>query len=96
MIMPYKVQQNFNNTMLQRRNNTNFWKASWEYYFYNLTDSLPEGDFTIELSTGLSVTMPRSEWIYDAVQINADGYWDKVPGLYQLPPVRCRKGGKTC
>ncbi|RPA99572.1 hypothetical protein L873DRAFT_1905426 [Choiromyces venosus 120613-1] len=83
MIMPYQVQQNFNNTMLNGRQNTSFWKATWEYYFYNLTDKLPEGNFTIELDTGFSVTMPREEWIYDAVQINADGHWDKVPGAIQ-------------
>ncbi|KAG0132178.1 aspartic peptidase domain-containing protein [Tuber indicum] len=83
MIMPYQVQQNFNDTMLNGRRNTTFWRATWEYFFYNLTDTLPDGDFTIELDTGFSVTMPRSEWIYDAVQINADGHWDKIPGSIQ-------------
>lgn len=97
MIMPYKVQQNFNDTMMQGRNKTNFWRATWEYYFYNLTDPIPDGDFTIELSNGFSVTMPRSEWIYDAVQINGQGYWDKIPGVYQLqlPNAGVERWGHT-
>ncbi|CUS09968.1 unnamed protein product [Tuber aestivum] len=83
MIMPYQVQQNFNDTMLRGRNSSAFWRSTWEYYFYNFTDPLPAGDFTIELDTGFSVTMPREEWIYDAVQINGDGHWDKIPGSIQ-------------
>jgi len=81
MIMPYQVQQNFNNTMINGRSNTTFWRATWEYYFYNLTDPIPDGDITIELDSGFSVTMPREEWFYDAVQINGDGHWDKIPGM---------------
>jgi hypothetical protein len=91
-IMPLIVQQNFNKTMLQAQN-IEFWQSTWEYFYYNSTNSnntdtsfkgLPSGDFTIELD-GLNVTIPREEWIYQAVQIdtssdNTAGSWLPIPG----------------
>lgn len=96
-IMPLKVQQNFNQTMLKAQD-IQFWRATWEYFMYNGTNNnntdfvgLPTGDFTIELD-GLTVTIPREEWIYPAVQPNYDtGAWSVVPGNYL--PVFLRKCG---
>lgn len=85
-IMPLKVQQNFNKTMLAAEDIA-FWRTTWEYFMYNSTNNnntdfvgLPSEDFTIELD-GLTVTVPREEWIYPAVQPNFDtGAWTVVPG----------------
>lgn len=92
-IMPLTVQQNFNKTMLQAQDIA-FWRTTWEYFMYNSTNNnntdftgLPSGDFTIELE-GLTVTVPRSEWIFPAVQANYDtGAWSVVPGT--LSPWMC-------
>lgn len=89
MIMPLKVQQNFNKTMLGA-NDIAFWRATWEYFMYNSTNNnntnfvgLPDGDFSLELD-GITVTIPKEEWIYPAVQPNYNsGAWTNVPGSIQ-------------
>jgi hypothetical protein len=60
-----------------------WWKETWEYFYYNNTNSsvFPEGDLEIKLNKGFTVKIPREELFEQAQAINATrGGWNPIDG----------------
>lgn len=86
MILPLTVQQNWNRSMINDHG-YNFWKETWEYFYYNNTNTsaFPQGDLEITLNKGFSVKIPRDELFEQAQLINATrGGWDPIDGSIQV------------
>ena len=70
-IMPTKVQDNFNRTM--QASNYEFWKETWEYFYYNVTNSskFSSANLQIKLNNGFTVDIPPSE-LYGRIIYRSD------------------------
>jgi len=82
MILPLKVQENWNTTLINDSNYV-FWEQTWEYFKYNdtKTSNFPDDDLVITLNQGFTVNIPKHELVETAKRINqAAGGWIKQPG----------------
>lgn len=91
MILPLKVQENWNSSMIND-NNYAFWEQTWEYFKYNDTadSSFPNGELVITLDKGFTVNIPRTELFETAKAINQTaGGWISQPGKTLIACVPC-------